>query len=84
MSIGTLSEFLKTTSRGDLPTNQPSQQAKCHNISLCTFIYDGVVLIKLQTDAVHAMSLVGRGRIPFTLENVSQVTAAVTANDLRP
>jgi hypothetical protein len=43
-----------------------------------------LVLCKLQTNTVHAMPLICRRRIPLTLENMTQMTPAVTTHNLRP
>jgi hypothetical protein len=43
-----------------------------------------VILPKLQTDAVHTMSLIRRRRVPFSLEDMSQMTSTITADNLRP
>lgn len=42
------------------------------------------LLMKLQTDTINTMPLVRRRRVPFALENMSQMSAAVTAHNLRP
>ena len=47
-------------------------------------IHHGVILIKLQTDAIHTVPLVRRRIIALSLEHMPQVPATVTAHDLRP
>lgn len=42
------------------------------------------LLIKLQTHAIDTMPLIRRGRVPFPLEHMAQMAAALGANDLRP
>jgi len=43
-----------------------------------------VIFIELQADAIHAMPLVRRRIVTLPLEHMSQVSATVGADDLRP
>lgn len=44
----------------------------------CTF-----TLVELQANAVHAVSLVSRRIVPFTLEDMTQMASAIRAHNLR-
>lgn len=41
------------------------------------------ILCKPQTNTIHTVTLIGRGRIPFTLEDMAKVASTVAAGDLR-
>ena len=43
-----------------------------------------IILIKLQTDTIDTMSLVCRGWIAFSLENMTQMTPAIATYDFCP
>lgn len=43
-----------------------------------------LILCKFQTNAVHTMPLICRRRIPLALEDMTQMTPAITTHNLRP
>jgi hypothetical protein len=43
-----------------------------------------IILVKLQTDAVDTMPLVGRRGVPFSLEDMTEVATTIAADDLCP
>jgi len=45
-------------------------------------LYDLIVLVKLEANAIHAMPLVCRRRVPFALEDMAEVAPAVGAHNL--
>ena len=57
---------------------------KCSLLRTSITLLDWIILVELQAHAVHTMPLVRRGRVSLSLENVSQMTSAVRAHDLRP
>lgn len=43
-----------------------------------------IIVLESQTNAIDAMSLIGRRRVSFTLEDMPQVSATIAADNLRP